>query len=40
MMWEELKIRVVGAEHFIFQMPFLTNINAIGLALAVEYLTQ
>ena len=39
-MWEELNIRVVGAEHFILQMPFLTNINAIGLALAVEYLTQ
>ena len=39
-MWEELNIRVVGVEHFILQMPFLTNINAIGLALAVEYLTQ
>ena len=40
MMWEELSIRVVGTEHFIFQMPFLTNNNAIGLALAVEYSTQ
>ena len=40
MMWEELDIRVVGAEHSIFQMPFRTNINAIELALAVEYLTQ
>ena len=40
MMWEELNIRVVGAKHFIFQMPFLKNINAIELALAVEYLTQ
>ena len=40
MTWEELNIRVFGAEHFIFQMPFLKNINAIELALAVEYLTQ
>ena len=40
MMWEELNIRVVGAEHFIFQMPFLTNLNATRLALAVEYSTR